>query len=468
MLKKLAGNGKWEVKLVTLPDAFDLVLVLPGPTARSIRTKVGNYMVRVLGGDLSLIREIEDNAASDAPLPKMARASMKSGPRPAALGSDQPPIKKLCIEIDTPDLITRGQGVCKLYEMYKMTSGGDIAVEIRQEYNLAILNIFRCLNPISGAVEKSRAKKGHVYCFQSTAQPELVKIGLTTGAVKQRLHQVNYQSKVEKTNGPFVYRYSVRSLDIERDEKLAHAHFAAVRLPGRGELFRTTPESVLDFFERVIKPGHGMESGEAADMEVEEMDCADMDVEPSVDEEPTDVPADEGPTDMPADEAPVDVPSDEAPTDVPADEATTYVPANEAPTDVRMGGVPAAVPVAMPRNTPQVAMLESLKAFILEHMMCDEGSFTSSAEIREVFLRYTGADAALFPAGGGYNPAYKQMTAWLNGGVAPLIVGVFNKQKHVPFLRRTASVYINLAWRDGAVTGAVQEARIALTPKAGK
>ena len=427
--------------------------------------KVGNYMVRILNGDPSLIREIEDNAASDAPLPKMARASM---PPPA------PPAKRFCITAPQDTMqavyVSRNEWIFDAYQKYMEIQERVTDPVAKAAFSGMLVSNTQALiaTPPVLSIEKSRAKKGHVYCFQSTAQPELVKIGLTTGAVKQRLHQVNYQSKVEKTNGPFVYKYSVRSLDIERDEKLAHAHFAAVRLPGRGELFRTTPESVLDFFERVIKPGHGMESGEAADMEVEEMDCADMDVEPSVDEEPTDVPADEGPTDMPADEAPVDVPSDEAPTDVPADEATTYVPANEAPTDVRMGGVPAAVPVAMPRNTPQVAMLESLKAFILEHMMCDEGSFTSSAEIREVFLRYTGADAALFPAGGGYNPAYKQMTAWLNGGVAPLIVGVFNKQKHVPFLRRTASVYINLAWRDGAVTGAVQEARIALTPKAGK
>ena len=73
-VKKLPGNGKWEVKLLTLPDAFDLVLVLPGPTARSIRTKVGNYMVRILGGDPRLIREIEDNAASTAPINNIACA----------------------------------------------------------------------------------------------------------------------------------------------------------------------------------------------------------------------------------------------------------------------------------------------------------------------------------------------------------------------------------------------------------
>ena len=48
LLKIIAGNGKWEVKILTLAHAFDLVLVLPGPTARSIRTKVGNYMVRIL------------------------------------------------------------------------------------------------------------------------------------------------------------------------------------------------------------------------------------------------------------------------------------------------------------------------------------------------------------------------------------------------------------------------------------
>ena len=158
IVKKIAGNGKWEVRLLTLPDAFDFVLVLPGPTARSIRMKVGNYMVRILGGDPKLIREIEDNAASDAPLPKLARASMKSGPRAAALESDQPPIKKVCVEIDAPELITRGQSVCKLYERYKMTSGGDIAVEVRQEYTQAMQNIFQCLNPINDAAEKTEPK----------------------------------------------------------------------------------------------------------------------------------------------------------------------------------------------------------------------------------------------------------------------------------------------------------------------
>ena len=78
--------------------------------------------------------------------------------RAAALGCDQPPIKKVCVEIDAPELITRGQSVCELYERYKMTSGGDIAVEVRQEYNQAMQNIFRCLNPINDAAEKTWPK----------------------------------------------------------------------------------------------------------------------------------------------------------------------------------------------------------------------------------------------------------------------------------------------------------------------
>ena len=78
--------------------------------------------------------------------------------RAAALGCDQQPTQKVCVEIDASALIKRGQGVCELYEMYKMTSGGDIAVEVRQEYNQAMQDIFRCLNPINDAAEKTGAK----------------------------------------------------------------------------------------------------------------------------------------------------------------------------------------------------------------------------------------------------------------------------------------------------------------------
>ena len=80
-IKKLPGNGRWGAKLVTIQNAIELISVLPGTTAKIIRTKISNYIVRILGGDPTLITEIEDNAASTAPINVMARDALASEQR---------------------------------------------------------------------------------------------------------------------------------------------------------------------------------------------------------------------------------------------------------------------------------------------------------------------------------------------------------------------------------------------------
>ena len=268
----------------------------------------------------------------------------------------------------------------------------------------------------------------------SSRHADEVKIGQTDN-VRRRLAEVNRYYRERGIDLVFTYQYSVRTLDAEGDEKLAHAHFAAVRLPGRGELFRTTPESVRDFFDREIKPRYLLENGardcEPVDMDVEEVDDADMDIDAGVDEDATDVPM--------------------APPIVLA--APSVSP------------VAAAAPAGMPTATPLSSFNENLKAFVLEHLMYSEGSLMPSSEIREVFLRHTGVSPAYFPSSG--PGSYKQLGMWLNGDLAKnketlLISGVYLKNKHVQYLGKQSMAYVNLAWKDGPIAEVVREARLAL------
>ena len=433
VLKNLPGNGKWPVKLLTLPHAIELVLVLPGAAARALRTKASNLMVRFLGGDPTLIREIEDNAASTAPINTIARASIDPVPPAAVVTSTA---KRARIEVDYTELERRRNFICDSYERYQQCTGGDIATEVRQEYNKAMLEIFRCANPSSSIIEKPRLKNGFVYCFQSNQHPDEVKIGCTTN-VKLRLYQVNKQYKDRSIDIVLSYRYSVRTLDAEGDEKLAHAHFASVRLPGPGELFRTTPESVLDFFDTVIKPRYvkdagDIDGGDVTDMDMDADDVDDMDM------------------------------------DVGAEEAVVMPIPNPVVVAVPMPTPmppPMPMPMSMPRALCQLkpmGVIEvALKAFVLEHLMYQPGSFVLSRELREVFLRHSGFESGLFSKKG-YGP-YSLLSTWLNcanDSNTVLIEHVkLKKQHYVPFLKKNAHGYENLAWKDGPIADVVRAVR---------
>ena len=110
-----------------------------------------------------------------------------------------------------------------------------------------------------------------------------MKIGYT-GNVKERISKLNYQQMRDGLDDPMIYRYSVRTLYPERDEKQAHIEFAAFRLTKKEELFRTTPESVRDYFNKVLRPRYLIESG-TKDYEVMlqvDPDVSDADVDMEV------------------------------------------------------------------------------------------------------------------------------------------------------------------------------------------
>lgn len=73
----LAANGGKKTKLVTFDHALELVMVLPGKMAKEFRVKACDILKRYFAGDKSLVREIEANAALDAPINQLARASLK-------------------------------------------------------------------------------------------------------------------------------------------------------------------------------------------------------------------------------------------------------------------------------------------------------------------------------------------------------------------------------------------------------
>ena len=62
VVKRLPGNGKWGVRLVTIKDALELVMMLPGSVARSVRSGLCQILTRHLSGDPTLAAETANNA----------------------------------------------------------------------------------------------------------------------------------------------------------------------------------------------------------------------------------------------------------------------------------------------------------------------------------------------------------------------------------------------------------------------
>lgn len=69
-------KGGHPTKLLTFQNAMELVMVLPGRVAKDTRTQFANIIRRYMAGDLSLLSEIQANAASASPVAQMARESL--------------------------------------------------------------------------------------------------------------------------------------------------------------------------------------------------------------------------------------------------------------------------------------------------------------------------------------------------------------------------------------------------------
>lgn len=85
VVRQLSSHGGYKTKLVSLRDAIQLVMVLPGKAAKETRQQFAGVIQRYLAGDKSLSAEIAANAASDAPIQQAFRASLAQESAGAAL-----------------------------------------------------------------------------------------------------------------------------------------------------------------------------------------------------------------------------------------------------------------------------------------------------------------------------------------------------------------------------------------------
>ena len=76
-LRNLPGKGNSRTKVVSLQNAIQLVMVLPGKFAKELRSQFADVLTRYMAGDKSLICEIEANEESDSPIATLARASLE-------------------------------------------------------------------------------------------------------------------------------------------------------------------------------------------------------------------------------------------------------------------------------------------------------------------------------------------------------------------------------------------------------
>jgi hypothetical protein len=73
---RFPGRGQSEQPVITFPGAIKIMMWLPGDNAKKFRTKAAEIITRYYAGDKSLLKEIEANAESEAPIHKMARAAL--------------------------------------------------------------------------------------------------------------------------------------------------------------------------------------------------------------------------------------------------------------------------------------------------------------------------------------------------------------------------------------------------------
>jgi hypothetical protein len=86
--RQLSSRGGHKTKLISFQNAIELIMVLPGKTAKATRSKFADIIRRYLAGDSSLIIEINANAASDSPIAQLARADSDAVTRKRQLERD--------------------------------------------------------------------------------------------------------------------------------------------------------------------------------------------------------------------------------------------------------------------------------------------------------------------------------------------------------------------------------------------
>lgn len=86
--RNTGGQGNSKTEMVDLKEALQLIMVLPGDMAKTVRAQIGDIMTKFFAGDKSLVNQIHANASSTSPIAQMARESlgMTQGDDPVAVG----------------------------------------------------------------------------------------------------------------------------------------------------------------------------------------------------------------------------------------------------------------------------------------------------------------------------------------------------------------------------------------------
>lgn len=101
--------------------------------------------------------------------------------------------------------------------------------------------VFPRLHFCSGRVLNSPSMPEIVYVLVNEAMPDLVKIGLTTGSLEERIKHLNSATGVPL---PFECIYAAEVDDASRVEKILHTLFSENRINPKREFFRLAHERV--------------------------------------------------------------------------------------------------------------------------------------------------------------------------------------------------------------------------------
>lgn len=72
--RNTGGKGNSNTKLINLKEALQLVMVLPGEMAKTVRVQISEIMTDFFKGEESIVDQVRANAASNSPICQLARA----------------------------------------------------------------------------------------------------------------------------------------------------------------------------------------------------------------------------------------------------------------------------------------------------------------------------------------------------------------------------------------------------------
>lgn len=241
---KLAENHGHKTKLVTFDHALELVMVLPGDTAKAFRVQACDILKRHFAGDSSLHAEIEANAVSIAPINALAQANMPE------VGQ-----KRVHEDDDLQQQIKRVEFLQTKMELYKQIGKcPDFDDRAKTMFQEELLNCGA--NGACSVVDKEPIRRyGFLYCMESDGKIGQCKLGKS---LSPETRQSDFNTICAAD--PQRLRTSHFSGHAIRDERLMHKYFESARIAG--ELFAVSVADVNIFFDWLDKRNKGEDVGE--------------------------------------------------------------------------------------------------------------------------------------------------------------------------------------------------------------